>query len=278
MVGETILKVNCPDREGLIYQIAKVIYSHRLNIVNNSEFVNQEYHWFFFRAIVSGEMEKKLLESDLAKALPDEATIEIIEKKKRNIVILVTKESHCLGDLLIRYCSGELQANIKAILSNHGDLAPLAKKFEIPFHAISAQGLEREEHERRMMKMIDRYSPDLIVLAKYMRILTPSFVEHYYEKIINIHHSFLPAFIGANPYKQAYERGVKIIGATAHYVNNNLDEGPIISQDVVSVDHNYSWRDMQKAGRNVEKIVLSRALDLALEDRIFVFKNRTIIF
>ncbi len=277
-MSETILKVNCPDRAGLIYHIAQVIYSHQLNIVKNSEFVNQEEHWFFFRAIVSGEVKQESLKADLSQILPDEATIEILEKKKRDIVILVTKESHCLGDLLIRHCSGELQANIKAIISNHEDLAPLAQKFEIPFHAVSAQGMEREEHEKRMQEKIDAYDPDLIVLAKYMRILTPAFVEHYREKIINIHHSFLPAFIGANPYKQAYERGVKIIGATAHYVNNDLDEGPIIAQDVVSVDHNYGWRDMQKAGRNVEKIVLARALDLALEDRIFVFNNKTIIF
>ncbi len=273
-----ILKVSSPDRAGLIYHISEVIYKYGLNIEKNSEFVNSEYSWFFFRAILNGELDKEQFESDLNSALPSGSSIELIKRRKKDIVILVTKESHCLGDILIRYHSGELEANILAIISNHQDLEELAKRFEIPYHFVDASVISREEHEKKLIEKIDHYKPDLLVLAKYMRILTPLFVSHYEGKIINIHHSFLPAFIGANPYKQAYERGVKIIGATAHYVNNDLDEGPIIAQDVVSVNHDYSWRDMQKAGRNIEKVVLSRALDLALDDRIFVFKNKTVIF
>jgi len=277
-LSQSILKVNCPDRPGLIYHIAKIIYEHGLNIEKNSEFVNDEHNWFFFRAILDGKIDYDQLKSQLLSVLPKNGEVKLIKREKKDMVILGTKESHCLGDILIRYSSNELNANIKAIISNHMDLKFLADKFDIPYHYIDAKDLSREDHEERVKEAIDRYSVDLIVLAKYMRILTPSFVKEYEGKIINIHHSFLPAFIGANPYKQAYDRGVKIIGATAHYVNDNLDEGPIIAQDVVSVNHDYSWRDMQKAGRNIEKIVLSKAIDLALDDRIFVFKNKTVIF
>ena len=192
---------------------------------------------------------------------------------------MATKEMHALGDILIRHEAGELEANILAVISNYDELESIVSKFNIPYVTISHEGLDRAEHESKIIKCIDSYTDvDYIVLAKYMRILTPRFVETYEDKIINIHHSFLPAFIGANPYKQAYDRGVKIIGATAHFVNNNLDEGPIISQEVIHVDHAYGWRDMQRSGRNVEKIVLSHALKLALEDRIFVYANKSVIF
>jgi formyltetrahydrofolate deformylase len=192
-------------------------------------------------------------------------------------VILATKESHVLGDLLIRYIDGELDANIQAVIANHDYLQDLVEKFNIPFHCISAENMEREDHENLVIEKINEYNPELIVLAKYMRILTPKFVETYPRKVLNIHHSFLPAFIGANPYKQAHHRGVKIIGATAHYVTDDLDEGPIISQDVVRVDHTYSWQDMRRAGRNVEKVVLSNALQLLLEDKVFVYGNKTVV-
>lgn len=273
-----VLKVNCPDQAGLIYELSKVIFEFGLNIEKNSEFVNSEYKWFFFRAVLSGDVDESSLEKRLYEVLPDGGEVKLIRRRKKDIVILVTKESHCLGDLLIRYFSKELNANILSIVSNHNDLGLLANKFDIPYHFVSSEGLSREEHESRVMEVIDDYSPDLLILAKYMRILTPHFVEHYKDRIINIHHSFLPAFIGANPYKQAYDRGVKIIGATAHFVNNDLDEGPIIAQDVVSVNHDFSWKDMKKAGQNIEKIVLSRAVELALDDKIFVFKNKTVIF
>ena len=277
-MSDFVLKVNCPDRAGLIYEISKIIFSLGLNIEKNSEFVNSEHKWFFFRAILSGNVDEIRLESDLKSILPSGGEVELIKRRKKDIVILVTKESHCLGDLLIRYFSNELHANILSIVSNHKDLSTLADKFEIPYHHVDAKDLSREEHEQKIIETIDNYSPDLIILAKYMRILTPLFVDHYKGQIINIHHSFLPAFIGANPYKQAYDRGVKIIGATAHFVNNDLDEGPIIAQDVVSVNHDFSWKDMKRAGQNIEKIVLSRAIDLALDDKIFVFKNKTVIF
>jgi len=184
---------------------------------------------------------------------------------------------HCLGDLLIKHEAGELNANISAVISNHDILQGLVEKFNIPFEYISHENLLREKHEELMIEAIQKYNFEYIVLAKYMRILTPKFVKTFPMQVLNIHHSFLPAFIGANPYKQAHQRGVKIIGATSHWVTDNLDEGPIIAQDVVRVDHNYSWEDMRDAGRNVEKVVLSNALDNVLKDRVFVYGNKTVI-
>ena len=164
------------------------------------------------------------------------------------------------------------------MIANREVLRGLVERFDIPFVYIPADGLSREEHEAKVMEELEKYDFDVIVLAKYMRILTPAFVARYPGKILNIHHSFLPAFIGANPYKQAYERGVKIIGATAHFVTDDLDEGPIIAQDVIPVNHRFDWRDMQRAGRDVEKVVLSRALNLVLNDRVFIHGNKTIVF
>ncbi|PID48317.1 MAG: formyltetrahydrofolate deformylase [Proteobacteria bacterium] len=275
---EYILKIDCPDEKGLIYRISDVVFKYQLNVVKNDEYVDRELGKFFMRAVLSGDMDTKAFLGTLQAMLPDSATIKLDEKRQKNIVILCTKENHCLGDILLKHDSNELDANILAVISNHDHLRGLSEKFGIPYHFISSENIQRKEHEKRVLKALSSYEPDFIVLAKYMRILSPDFVKIYPQKMINIHHSFLPAFIGANPYKQAYERGVKIIGATAHFVNDNLDEGPIISQDVIHVDHEMTWQDMRKAGRNVEKVVLSNALDLALEDRIFIHGNKTIIF
>ncbi|MCR2124802.1 formyltetrahydrofolate deformylase [Campylobacter upsaliensis] len=271
-----ILKICTKDAKGLIYRIADVIFKYHINIIKNDEFVGEEM--FFFRALLEGEFEPKAFVGTLEAMLGERAFIELHEKRKKDIVIFATKESHCLGDLLIRHYSNELEANIKAVISNHNELKDLVDKFNIPYHLISAENTSREEQEGRVLECLENYQFDYLVLAKYMRILSPNFVRHFEGRIINIHHSFLPAFIGANPYKQAFERGVKIIGATAHFVNNNLDEGPIITQDVININHEFSWKQMQEAGRNVEKNVLSHALDLVFEDRIFIHKNKTIIF
>ncbi|MDR0408587.1 MAG: formyltetrahydrofolate deformylase [Campylobacteraceae bacterium] len=273
-----ILKIDCQDEKGLIYRISDAVFGYKLNIVKNDEFVDKEYGKFFMRAELSGEINKDEFFKTLKTMLPEGANIYIGLKDKKNIVLMGTKESHVLGDILLKHYRDELNANILAVISNYDDLKELAEKFDIPFFCIAYDAVSREEHEKKILSKLQELKPDFIVLAKYMRILSSSFVEQYKEKIINIHHSFLPAFIGANPYKQAYERGVKIIGATAHFVNNNLDEGPIIAQDVITVNHEFDWKDMQRAGRNVEKMVLSTALDLALEDRIFVHKNKTVIF
>ena len=270
--------IDCDDAKGLVYKISKVFYDRDLNIDSNREFVDKENGRFFMRSVVTGSFDIEELDCALREIAPQDAHIRVIPPREKKIVILATKESHALGDILIRHAAGELGASIECVIANHDTLRDLVERFDIPFIHISAEGLSREAHEAKVMAEIDRHSFDYIVLAKYMRILTPAFVAAYPEKIINIHHSFLPAFIGANPYKQAYERGVKIIGATAHFVTDDLDEGPIIAQDVIPVNHRFEWRDMQRAGRDVEKTVLSRALDLVLHDRVFVNGNKTIVF
>jgi len=271
--------IDCKDEKGLVYKISKAFYNFGLNVENNREFVDAQNGKFFMRSEVSGKFDPDALKKELENVLPNRANIRLIEPRPKKIVLMATKESHCLGDILIRHEANELEADILGVISNYDSLRSLVEKFNIPYVHVSHEGLQRTEHEAEILKALEQFGNiDFIVLAKYMRILTPEFVERYEERIINIHHSFLPAFIGANPYKQAYDRGVKIIGATAHFVNNNLDEGPIIAQDVIPVNHRLDWKDMQKAGRDVEKIVLSRALNLVLNDRVFVNGNRTIVF
>jgi formyltetrahydrofolate deformylase len=270
--------IDCKDEIGIVYKVSKLFFENGLNIEKNSEFVDNEYNKFFMRSVVEGAIDKNYLQSELAAILPKDANIKIVDDTRKKIVLMVTKESHCLGDILIRYADGELDAEIEAVVSNYDYLQNLTQKFGIPFHCVSAEGLSREAHEEKVDEVLAKYDFDYIVLAKYMRILNPAFVQKYEQKIINIHHSFLPAFIGANPYKQAHQRGVKIIGATAHFVNNMLDEGPIIAQDIIRIDHSYSWQEMKQAGQDVEKIVLAKALRYALEDKIFVYANKTVIF
>ena len=271
--------IDANDEKGIVHKVSTIFVNYDLNILTNSEFVDKENNKFFMRSVVDGDVNATDLYASICDVLPLGSSVDVIEPKKKNIIIMATKEMHALGDILIRHEAGELDANILAVISNYDKLETLVSKFGIPYVTISHEGLDRAEHENKILDCLATYKDiDYIVLAKYMRILTPRFVEAYEDRIINIHHSFLPAFIGANPYKQAYDRGVKIIGATSHFVNNNLDEGPIIAQEVVHVDHAYSWKDMQRKGKDVEKIVLSRALKLALEDRIFVYANKTVIF
>ena len=271
------LLIETTDDKGLVYKISKVLYEYDLNIENNSEFVDNEKNKFFMRTVITGEFDNNKLILDLEKILPLNATIKLTQKQKKDIVILATKEMHCLGDLLIKHEAGDLDANITAVISNRDSLRDVVEKFNIPFEYVTHENLTRKEHENLVIKAIKKYNYELVVLAKYMRILTPNFVKTFPKQVLNIHHSFLPAFIGANPYKQAHQRGVKIIGATSHWVTDDLDEGPIIAQDITRVDHTYSWEDMRDAGRNVEKVVLSNALDLVLKDKVFVYGNKTVI-
>jgi len=270
--------IDCSDEKGLVYNISKLFFELGLNIDKNSEFVDKESNKFFMRSEVSGEFDIENLKSSLLNITPSNASIKVIPKATKDIVLMATKESHCLGDILLKFEAGELDVNIQAVIANHNNLQSLVERFEIPFIYISANDKSRKIHELEVIEALSKIEFDYIVLAKYMRILSSDFVDRYEWKIINIHHSFLPAFIGANPYKQAHSRGVKIIGATAHFVTNNLDEGPIISQDVISIDHNYNWQDMRNAGRDVEKVVLSKALSLVLDDRVFIYQNKTVIF
>ncbi|APC97892.1 formyltetrahydrofolate deformylase [Francisella frigiditurris] len=271
------LLIETNDEKGLVYKVSKTIFKHNLNVERNSEYVDKEENKFFMRTVVTGNFIPEKLLADVKRELPEDAEIKLTNDDNKDIVILATKEMHCLGDLLIRHTEGKLKANIKAVISNHNSLKEFVEKFDIPFEYISHENISREEHETKISQAINKYNHELIVLAKYMRILSPNFVKLFEGKLLNIHHSFLPAFIGANPYKQAYDRGVKIIGATSHFVTNDLDEGPIIAQDVIRVDHTYSWQAMRDAGQNVEKIVLSTALDLVLKDRVFIYNNKTVI-
>ena len=275
---EYILKVSCDDEKGLILRISEIVVKNGLNYLSTNEFVDHENHRFYMRAVLDGELEVKGFVNTLLAFLPRSAQVFCEEVRRKNIVVMATKENHCLGDILIRENSGDLNANVLAVVANHEDLREFASKFDVPFICVPSDGVGREEHEKMVLNELEKFNFDYLILAKYMRILSSDFVLNYEEKIINIHHSFLPAFIGANPYKQAYERGVKIIGATAHFVTERLDEGPIITQDVVLVNHEMDWQDMRRAGRNVEKVVLTRALDLVFDERVFVYKNKTVIF
>ncbi len=272
-----VLLIECPDSKGLIAQITNICYKHQLNIIRNTEYVDPESGQFFMRTQLEGIFNDKTLMLDLDRALPPGSSRQLVAAGRKKVVILVTKEAHCLGDILMKVYDGSLKLDIAAVVGNHPDLQSLAEKFDIPYHLVSHINLSREQHEAALRQVIDPYQADYLVLAKFMRVLSPAFVAHYKERIINIHHSFLPAFIGANPYHQAHKRGVKIIGATAHFVTDDLDEGPIIKQLVTPVDHTYSAMDMVKAGRDVEKNVLSKALQLVLEDRVFVHGNKTVI-
>ncbi len=274
----TLLLIQCPDEPGLIYKITGVLYAHALNIVRNDEFVERDGNVFFMRTELAGAVDTAALRTALAAVLPAAASIRLTDNRPKDIVLLVTKEYHCLSELLVRHAFGELNANIRAVIGNHEVLRELTAKFGLPFHYLPHEGRSRETHEAEVLTTLAGYAPDLVVLAKYMRILSPEFVAPYANRLINIHHSFLPAFVGASPYAQAFARGVKIIGATAHFVNEQLDQGPIIAQSVIPIDHTQSAREMAQAGRDVEKIVLARALKLVLDEQVFVHRNKTVIF
>ncbi|AUD03107.1 formyltetrahydrofolate deformylase [Spirosoma pollinicola] len=289
-----ILLMDGPDSKGLIYHVTGVLFRHGLNIIHNDEYVSPSGRFFmrtefeagsvsFDSAALLNELQTTIpqsgssTESEVKTAHSSGITFRLNPKRKKNILVMVTKEHHCLGELLIRYAFDELDADILAVVSNYNILQPLVSKFGIPFHYISHEGKTREEHEEAILRTLAIYEPEYLVLAKYMRVLTAGFVDQFPNRIVNIHHSFLPAFVGANPYRQAYERGVKIIGATAHFVNNDLDEGPIIAQNVKEVDHRHTAVDMATEGKDVEKIVLSQALKLVFNDRVFISGNRAIV-
>ena len=271
-----LLLVTCPDQRGLIHEISGVLRRHGANILTNHEFVEAER--FFMRTEFVGGAAPPELAREVQATLPPPATVRVGRAGTHRIVILVTSEHHCVGELLLRHAHGELGASIQAVVSNHSTLAPLTERFGVPFHHIPHAGVSREAHEAAVLGALDQYQPDYLVLAKYMRILSGSFVDRYPNRIGNIHHSFLPAFAGSNPYRQAFDRGVKIIGATAHFITEALDAGPIIVQAVEPVDHSDGPNEMAQAGRDVEKIVLAKALKLVFEERIFLSGNRTIVF
>jgi formyltetrahydrofolate deformylase len=277
-MGAQVLLVECPDRPGLVHGITGVLFRRGLNIVGNQEFVDRASGRFFMRTEFDGDAKAGDLLAELGAVLPPEALLRLSDLAPKRIVVLASREHHCLADLLVRHAYGELNARILGVISNHEALAPLVARFELPFRHVPHEGRTREAHEAAILAALREFDPEFLVLAKYMRILGPEFVARFPSRIINIHHSFLPAFAGARPYHQAFARGVKVIGATAHFVTEQLDEGPILFQQVMPVDHTHTPQDLAQSGHDVEQLVLARALKLVFEDRVFLCGNRTVIF
>ena len=278
-MNNLLILIQCQDGVGLVTNITRILAEHQLNIIAMREFVDESENKFFTRIACNGIVEDEaILEHELFRALPTDAKVTVVAKSEKNIAVLVTKEFHCLADLLVRNHFKTLGATVKCVIGNHQTLKEFAEKLNVPFFYVNHEDKHRDLFEQEINNLLTTYQLDYIVLAKFMRILSPAFINQYPNKIINIHHSFLPAFIGASPYKQAFDRGVKIIGATAHFVTNHLDEGPIISQQTVHVNHTFNAKEMAIAGREIEKAVLSKALEQVLEDRVFVSGNKTIVF
>ena len=277
------LLLSCPDRRGIVSQIAQFIFERSGNIIDLDEHVDEDDHVFFLR--VTWDMKTFSVAPDkLAEVFRPIASeyrakwFIRLNQDKRKIAIFVSKYAHCLQEILWRHELGEFDAEIALIISNHPDLGVLAERYHIPFHVFQITNENKTFQERKELELIQRERIDTIILARYMQVLSPTIVEKYEHRILNIHHSFLPAFAGANPYKQAYERGVKIVGATCHYVTEVLDEGPIIEQDIIRISHKDSLDDLIRKGRDLERLVLARGLRLHLQDRILVDGRKTVIF
>jgi formyltetrahydrofolate deformylase len=273
-----IIVIQCRDQVGLVAALSGVLAQQQLNIISLREHVDPTENRFFIRIEVDKEASTELLHRQLAPLLPGDAIISINPQPEKKIVVMVTKEYHCLSDILVRNHFKTLGASVQHVIGNYPILEDICRRFEIPFSHISHQHLEKEIFEKQILEILLQLQPDYIVLAKFMRILSPDFIKAFPARIINIHHSFLPAFVGASPYRQAFERGVKLIGATAHFVTNQLDEGPIIAQQIIPVNHSYTAADMMKAGKEIETSVLAKALRLVFDDRVLVYKNKTVVF
>ena len=278
------LLINCPDRKGIVTTITQFILERQGNIVYLDQHVDRQEGIFFMRVESEFDQEEFSIADFemqfIAQFVDDyQLTYQLFDAHyKPRLALFVSKYDHCLYDLLGRYASGELPVEIPLIISNHPDLEIVAKRFEIPFKHIPVTKATKAEAEAEQIAAIKEHQIDLIVLARYMQIISDEFVAQFKNKIINIHHSFLPAFIGAKPYHAAFERGVKIIGATSHYVTADLDEGPIIEQEIVRVSHVHSVQDFILKGRDLEKIVLTRAIKAHVEHKVLVFGNKTVIF
>lgn len=273
-----IILLQCSDRVGLVADISAIMAAANLNIISMKEYVNVDENRFYIRLEIQGNTNLDLLQQKIKARLPEDTEISIRPYEKKKIAVLVTREHHCLGDILLRNFFNTLGADVQCVIGNYDTLQVLTEKFDIPFHYISHEGKEKHVFEQEIISILKGYEFDYIVLAKFMRILSPEFISHYPSALINIHHSFLPAFIGAHPYKQAHERGVKLIGATAHFVTNVLDDGPIIAQQTIPVNHAHTVKDMVRLGREIEKSVLANALQLILQDKVLVYHNKTIVF
>jgi formyltetrahydrofolate deformylase len=277
------LLVCCPDRKGLVAALAQLLYGHGANILDSDQHTDPVAGQFFQR------IKFDLSELHTDRTSLDAAIAEVAARFSMNwrlsngrhrskTAIFVSKYDHCLYDLLLRQRAGELSTDIAMVISNHPDLEPVADQFEVPFHHLPVTKDTKPAQEAAALELLRAADVDLVVLARYMQILTDAFLKAYEGQVINIHHSFLPAFMGSKPYHRAFERGVKLIGATAHYATADLDEGPIIEQDVVRCSHRDSVEDLVRKGRDLEKVVLARAVRWHLDDRILVYDNKTVVF
>lgn len=281
--NSAILLIDCPDRKGIVAAVSEFLYRHDANILHADQHQDSERDLFLMR------VEWDLQDFDLDAVALGEQFRPIAERfqmrwklewstKPARIALFVSKYDHCLVDLLYRHHAGELACEIPLIVSNHEDARHWADFYKVPFHLIPVEKSNKETAEQKQLDLLREHEIDLVVLARYMQVLSERFVSHYPQKIINVHHSFLPAFSGARPYHRAFERGVKLIGATSHYVTAELDEGPIIDQDVARVSHRDGIEDLLEKGRDLEKLVLSRAVRWHVDHRILLYTHKTVIF
>lgn len=283
MKNSATLLLSCPDRKGLVATISDFVFRHNGNIIHANEHADEGSNLFLMRV----EFDPSGFDVPLAEfpkhfaAIADKYEINwrlAQSSYHPKMAVLVSKYDHCLVDLLYRHKSGELACEIPLIISNHPDNKPIADFYKIPYSTVPVSKENKQEAEQRIFDLLRQHQPDFVVLARYMQILPARFLAEYPQRIINIHHSVLPAFVGAKPYHQAFERGVKLIGATSHYVTEVLDDGPIIEQDVVRISHSDSLDDLLRKGRDLEKVVLSRAVRWHIENRILVYGNKTVVF
>ena len=283
MKSTAVLLINCPDRKGLVAAIADFLYTRNANILHADQHQDAAQGLFLMR--VEWDLAGfQLPVEEFAKAfgpIADECRmrwrLELSERRPK-MAIFVSRYDHCLVDLLYRHRSGELQCEIPLVIGNHDDARPMAEFYGIPFHHIPVEQENKAAAEAEQIGLLQAHGVDLVVLARYMQVLSSNFVEQYPERIINVHHSFLPAFRGAKPYHRAFDRGVKLIGATSHFVTATLDEGPIIEQDVIRISHRDQLDDLLQKGRDLEKLVLSRAVRWYIDHRILVYANKTVVF
>jgi formyltetrahydrofolate deformylase len=283
MKNTATLLINCPDRKGIVATVAIFLYKHNANILHADEHQDSEKKLFFLRT--EWELSDFTLNKEKFERLFFPIAVEfkmewkvVYSSEKLKVAIFVSREEHCLSDLLFRHKNNELDCSISLIVSNHPYAKALADFYGIPFYEIEVNIENKINAEQKMLKILQKNNVELVILARYMQILSKQFIHNFNHPIINIHHSFLPAFVGAKPYHQAYKRGVKIIGTTAHYITSDLDQGPIIEQDILRVSHRDSVCDLVQKGRDIEKIVLSRAVKWHIENRILTYGNKTVVF
>jgi formyltetrahydrofolate deformylase len=277
--------ISCPDQPGIVAAVSRFLHEHGANIVQSDQYtMDPEGGRFFIRIEFDlNELERRLdpLKLDFAEVVASKFDMDwsVAEAgRKKRLAVFVSKEDHCLLELLWQWQAGDLDADIALVISNHPDMRELTESYGIPYYHVPVTPDTKAEAEQRHLELIEQENADTVILARYMQIVAPSFIARFPNRIINIHHSFLPAFVGGKPYAQAFQRGVKIIGATAHFVTEELDAGPIIEQDVQRVSHRDNVEDLKRIGRHIERIVLARAVSWYAQDRILVHQNKTVVF